>query len=87
MAIFVLIPKNSSVQIDLQVESAFPGNSLKLDSGSWLVAATGTPREIAAKIGVTEKGGPAVFIASMNEYWGLHPAPVWDWLASKRAVK
>ena len=87
MQIFILVPKNSSVNIDAQAESAFPGDNLKLDSGNWLVAASGTPREIAARIGVTEKGGPSVLVASIDSYWGLHPAPVWDWLTSMRAAK
>jgi hypothetical protein len=83
MTIFVALPKNSSVNIDALVAQNWREESLKLESGAWLISTTGTTQEVAAKLGISEHGGPSVIIFSTTSYWGRAPSTVWEWMKAQ----
>ena len=86
MAIFAVLAPLDNHKIGPAVESIFAGQFFRGWNGQWFISASGTPREIAQKLGIGAEGeggiGSAVVI-SINSYWGRANAELWPWLQAR----
>lgn len=53
--------------------------------GQWLVAADGTAKDVADRLGISAEKpddlGPAIVMAIVG-YWGREPNSVWEWITA-----
>lgn len=71
MTVFVVIPPASNPALDNTVRQQFPNDSLRLESGAWLISAVSTSQDISATLGIADpqRGGAAIVFATAG-YWG-----------------
>ena len=80
-------PENSALEQAL-ASSIQPEDSFMLGPGQYLVAFSGTAKELADHLGVTSGAGagpaaPAV-VLEVGSFYGSAAPEVWDWLAAKK---
>lgn len=82
--IFAVLGDPSNTKLAAVIEGTFPGNCLQIRAGQWLIAASGTAKDISDKLGVTPEGGsgPAVIVAVAG-YYGRANNQIWEWFVAK----
>ena len=81
MAVFVIVPNNSSTHLNELISNKFGETSYQLPKGVWLLAYQGTTRQISDELRISgggESGAGVVF--SISSYWGNTDPEVWEWL-------
>ena len=69
--------------INAKIEELFPVDSLRIGNQQWLIASSGTAKELSDKLGITDgKTGVAV-VLSINGYYGHAPTNIWEWILAK----
>jgi len=86
MPIFTVFSRHFDPDLTKAIEREFPREKDRYDfsSTAWLLSTTGTPSEIAEKLGV-KKGGISgvVVMRSTNSYFGVASADLWDWIKAR----
>ncbi len=88
MVFVVLAASPFDGKLGLAIQANFPGKHLILAPGQWLVAASGTAKDISDKLGITNDLPDAIPIVptgqvfSISGYFGRAPNNVWEWIAA-----
>jgi len=69
------------------IKQRFPKDHYALEPGKWLVSAAGeTAKSVTEKLGLVKGSLSLAIVINMTSgYYGLAPADVWEWIASKTA--
>ncbi len=89
MSLFMVVTKYESndAAIGKSVAENFPDNHYEIGRGQWLVAYSGTTRELYDKLfpdnaeSLPRIGGLVVF--GISGYYGRSPLDMWEWMANK----
>lgn len=84
MTIFAVIPVIGSNKTALAAElsAKFQGNFKELGDG-WVVAASGTTKELSDQLGITDGRSGSAVILAVSSYFGRAPNDIWEWIVSK----
>lgn len=83
MKIFAIFRTSDPTSLGAAIVAAFPNDHLNLAPGEWLVASSGTPKDISDKLGVSDgKNGTAIVFA-MESYFGRATQDIWAWIKTK----
>ena len=85
MTLYVIVTPRHDDRLEERLEQEFPRDYLELESGQWLLSATGMTTQIISdqlKIGSDEDEVEGVVFATSGN-WGVHTSTVWEWIASK----
>lgn len=83
MTIYAIIAHANPDKLASAIATTFKDAHLQLNEKAWLVAGTGTSKEISDRLGVTDgKSGSAV-IVEISNYYGRAPNNVWAWIKNK----
>ena len=80
---------SSQPNLEKAIEDVFPKDHLKLAPTQWLISASGTAVELAAKLGIYDAAKPeepatgTAIILATSSYYGRAPGTVWDWMRAK----
>jgi hypothetical protein len=82
--LFVVVSDPENAGLGVTIAQTFPEDYLLLRPGQWLIAASGTAREISDKIGLTPSGttGSGIVLA-VSGYYGRGSTQIWEWIAAK----
>jgi hypothetical protein len=85
MAVFAILPNDpNSAALAARVNATVPkGDFVRLPGGQWLIAHTGTTREVGDLLGLSEGETTDGVVCSISSYWGRATKDVWEWLNSK----
>ena len=85
MAIFFAIAlKQSASALDAAVESQFPEDTYKIESGKWAINTDlSTARQVSTKLGIRETQNHIV--VSARGYSGRASLDLWEWLSAQSA--
>lgn len=85
MAIFAIItqPNPNSQNLPSAIAKAFPDSHLQIGEKNWLVATTGTARELSDKLGITDGSNGAAIVILMAGYYGRASNDIWNWVKAK----
>lgn len=86
MPVFAVLPV-SNTKLKPRIETTIPHSDyLFLESNSWLVSYSGTSKELAELLGISDSTGndttPGI-VVSITSYWGRATPDVWEWLQLK----
>ena len=87
MNVFAIIRVQNEAKMKAALEEHFSKNFHDLGNKTWLVASSGSAKELSDKLGVTAADdstptGPAI-IVRFEDYFGRGPRPTWDWIKEK----
>lgn len=85
MTIFVIIAQGENQVLADAIVKNFPSNFLNVAPAQWLVASTGTAKEICDKLEITQGKISGVIVFSVGGYFGRAPNNVWEWISVKLA--
>lgn len=85
MAIFVIVsqPHQNIGKLPDVIASAFPKDYMKLTQDTWLVATTGTARELSDKLDITTGANGSAVVAEIGTYYGRASNDIWEWIKTK----
>jgi len=73
-----------------RIESRFPEDHYVLGTGKWLIAHSGTAKELYIRL-FPEPEFPLshrnVIVFGVSGYWGMAPQDTWEWVISKSGAK
>jgi hypothetical protein len=82
MRVFIVVSTRAESQNDLQAQISNEGFAhYKIRTDTWLVAAEGTTREVAEKIGIRSGATGPGLVCRIESYSGRLPKDAWEWLA------
>lgn len=85
MAVFAIIaqPNPNTEKLAAVIAKTFPDSHLQLGDKNWLVATTGTPKELSDKLGITDGRNGAAVVVLMAGYYGRASNDIWNWVKAK----
>jgi hypothetical protein len=83
MTVFAIIAPSDSEEINQAVATVFPNNYLKMAPGQWLVAGTGTAKDVSDRLGISEGKIPNAIVFTIAGYYGRAATNIWEWIALK----
>jgi len=89
MTIFTVLMPTPQPQLVAAIKNTYPNEFLLLNDTQWLISASSTVNEIAAKLGIYDPAKPAApatgeaVIFATTAYFGRAPMTVWDWIKVK----
>jgi hypothetical protein len=94
MTIFIVATKHAANDetLNARITSQFPTNYYEIGRGQWLVAFSGTAKELYSSLSpeyvqgqVNPLDGTVVF--GIGGYWGVASRDMWEWIATKLGGK
>ena len=81
--IFAVLADPQNTSLAGTIQAMYPGNFIQIRPGQWLIAATGTAKDVSDTLMVSPDGGlgPAVILA-VSGYYGRANNQIWEWLAA-----
>lgn len=85
MQIFMIVsqPNPNTQRLPAVIESSFPQNHMQISDDVWLVAGTGTPKEICDKLGIANGTNGAAIVIEVGAYYGFANRNIWNWIKVK----
>jgi hypothetical protein len=86
MTIFAIIgqPHVNAEQLPGAIARVFPDAQIPIADKVWLVAGTGTAKDISDKIGITPDGAVgAAVVVEVASYYGRASTNTWAWIKAK----
>lgn len=82
MAIFAIIkqPGPNGERLENAIHAAFPSTVYNLSASSWLVAASGTAKDVSDKIGITGGESGSAIVTETASYYGRANPAIWTWI-------
>jgi hypothetical protein len=82
MTIFAIISPQGQLAQPLRVaiETSAEYQHTRVNDGFWLVAAVGTAKDIADKLGVSEGQKGSAIVLEVASYWGRASPDLWSWI-------
>jgi hypothetical protein len=89
MTIFAILLPTAQPAIAERITTAFQTDALRISDTQWLVSASGTAAEIAARLGIVDLANPQAptlgtgIVFSTSGYFGRAPTNIWEWIKAK----
>ena len=83
--LFALIAVGSANALRKAIGTKYPGESLEVVPGQWLVArpSTTTTLDISKELGITDGTVSGAIVLSVSSYYGRSSPSTWEWIAAK----
>lgn len=83
--IFAIIAVDNPSAIAAAIAKHYPSDHFPLPGGQWLVADTGTAKDVSDKLGITDGANGGALVVSVSGYFGRKAANLWEWIKVKMA--
>jgi hypothetical protein len=83
MALFAIFAASDNPALIASLQTHFPENHLKVGTGQWLLAGSGTAAEISNTLGITTGTSGSGIVVLVGGYYGRASTNIWEWMASK----
>ena len=82
MAIFAIIkqPGANSDRLEGAIHEKYPGAVYGLDNGAWLVADTGTAKDVSDRLMITGGENGSGIVVEFASYFGRANPAIWTWI-------
>lgn len=83
MTIFAVMATSDPVKLAQAIGTVFPLDAMQVASGQWIIAATGTAKDVSDRLGITDGSNGAAIVFTTAGYYGRAGNNVWEWMAAK----
>ncbi len=85
MSIFAIIlqPNPNSGNLPGVIAREYKEDHLQLGQNEWLVADSGTSKEVSDKLGITDGKNGAAVVLEVSSYYGRANNNIWSWIKNK----
>jgi sarcosine oxidase gamma subunit len=86
-SLFAIMAPSDDPKLEAAIQAKFPADQLKVGPGQWIIAATGTSKDISDQLGLTEGDVGSAIIVSFSGYYGRASTNIWEWIASRMGAR
>jgi hypothetical protein len=81
MATFIIVPLPPvNDKLGETITQKYGNASYCLPNGDWLVAYTGTSKQLSDELGITEGDKGSAIVLNFSGHWGRARKDVWEWI-------
>lgn len=81
--IFAVFASSKPQALGAAIVKHYPGDHFELQPGQWLVADTGTAKDVSDKLGITSGTNGSALVVGVTGYFGRKSANIWEWIKAK----
>ena len=87
MIVFSVTSLTPNPKLNSKVVETYNSNSRKINETTWLIAASGTSREVSDSLTISEgEIGSSAIVFATSGYFGRAPTDIWEWIKAKREL-
>ena len=86
-SLFAVMAPTDDPRLATAIQTQFPADYLKVAPGQWLIAATGTSKDISDRLKVTDGAVGSAIIVAFSGYYGRSSTSTWEWIASRMGAR
>lgn len=85
-SLFAIMAPSDDPRLAAAIQGQYPADHLKVGPGQWIIADSGTSKDVSDKLGITTGTVGSAIIVSFSGYYGRASTNIWEWIASRMGV-
>lgn len=65
------------------MRKVYPADNFVVGAGQWLVADSGTAKEVSDKLEITDGRSTTAVVLAVSGYFGRYSTNLWEWMRAK----